>query len=139
MEIVRLTFEVYRSILKHARRSVPAEAVGLLGGPAPGYATHSIPLPNTAGHNAFLADPFAQFQAERELARLGLPLVAVYHSHPGGGTQLSSLDLRFARQRACFQIVIALARTGLPGEEMRAYQVVENVPVEAQVQIQNEE
>jgi len=101
-----------------------------------GHATLSIPLPNRAGHKAFLADPFEQFKAERRLAQLGLKLVAIYHSHPGGGTQLSPLDLLFARRRACLQIVIALDREVLPGEEMRAYQLIEDRAVEVEMHIE---
>jgi proteasome lid subunit RPN8/RPN11 len=136
MEVVRLTSEVYDVIIGHARANLPAEVVGLLGGPMPGYATLGIPLPNLAGQNAFLADPYAQFNGEQRLARLGLQLVAVYHSHPGGGAQLSPLDLIFARKRGCIQILIALERPDLHGEEIRAYRVIENMAVEVEVCIE---
>jgi proteasome lid subunit RPN8/RPN11 len=135
MDGIRLTSDVYRAIVGHAYMVLPAEAVGLLGGPVQGYATHSISLSNRAGQRAFLADPFDQFKAERHLARLGLQLVAVYHSHPGGGTQLSPLDLVFGRQRTCLQVVIALDRVDLPGEETRAYRVIENMAVEVEMHI----
>jgi proteasome lid subunit RPN8/RPN11 len=133
MEVIRLSAAVYDSMVQHARATLPSEAVGLLGGPIPGYATHSIPLPNRAGQYTFLADPYAQFQAERELAHLGLRLLAIYHSHPGGGAQLSPSDLVFARKRACFQIVIALKHTHLAAEEVRAYRVVENKAIEVEL------
>ena len=136
MEIIRLTSAVHGVIIHHARTMLPAEAVGMLGGDLLGRATLSIPLPNRAGQKAFLADPFAQFQAERQLAHLGLQVIAVYHSHPGGGAQLSELDLIFARRRACIQLVIALGRPHLLGEELRAYRVVENRVMGVQVYIE---
>jgi proteasome lid subunit RPN8/RPN11 len=135
MEIIRLKSDVIRAILHHSRAVLPAEAVGLLGGPEPGYATYSIPLPNLAGQHVFLADPFAQFKAERQLAQQALHLLAVYHSHPGGGAQLSPMDLMFARRRSCLQIVIALERPNLPGEEIRAYRFLDNTPVEVEVHL----
>lgn len=136
MEGIWLTSDVYGAIVGHAYSVLPAEAVGLLGGPVPDYATLSISLPNRADQKAFLADPFDQFTAERALARLGLQLVAVYHSHPSGGAQLSPLDLIFARKRACLQIVIALDRLDLPGEELRAYRVTDNMGVEVEMRIE---
>jgi len=136
MEVIRLTSDLYRAMVDHAYAVLPAEAVGLLGGPVPGYATLRIPLPNRAGQKTFLADPFEQFKAERRLAELGLQLIAIYHSHPSGGAQLSPLDLVFARKRACLHIVIALDRVALPGEEMRAYQLMENRAVEVEMRIE---
>jgi proteasome lid subunit RPN8/RPN11 len=135
MEVIRLTTAVYNSMVQHARAMLPSEAVGLLGGLMSDYATYSIPLPNRAGPYTFLADPFAQFQAERELAHLGLRLLAIYHSHPDGSAQLSQLDFVFARKRACFQIVIALHRPYLSGEEVRAYRVVENEAMTVEISV----
>lgn len=137
MEGICLTAAVHAAIIAHARSALPAEAVGLLGGPAPDYGTLNLPLPNRLGQQAFWADPFAQFKAERQLAALGLQLVAVYHSHPGGGAQLSPLDLLFARKRACLQLVIALARPHLPGEEVRAYRVADNRVVAVEVRVED--
>jgi proteasome lid subunit RPN8/RPN11 len=136
IEILRLPSSLLGAIVDHARAVLPAEAVGLLGGHAPDFATFSLPLPNRAGPYAYLADPWAQFQAERLLAARGYQLVAVYHSHPGGGAQLSPLDLAFARQRACLQVVIALPRSGLPGEDVRVYRVTDGTAVEVQLDVE---
>lgn len=136
MHALRLPASVYGAVVEHARAVLPAEAVGLLGGPAPDFATLAVPLPNCAGRQAYLADPWAQFNAERYLASRGYQLVAVYHSHPGGGVQLSALDLAFARRRTCLQVVIALARPRVPGENVRAYKVIgDGVVVEVALSI----
>lgn len=95
----------------------------MLGGTADGGVTLVLPLPNLIGSRAFLVDPFAQYTAERTLKRRGLILLAVYHSHPGGGAQLSPEDLAFAMDRPFLQIVIALAHEQRAGEEARAYRV----------------
>lgn len=135
MDVIRLTAGVHEAVLRHARAELPAEVVGLLGGDVEGRATHGIPVWNRGGPYTFLADPFAQFQAEHRLRTLKLRLLAVYHSHPGGGSQLSPLDLVFARKRGCLQIVIALHRLHTMREEMRAYRLVEGTPVEVEVRI----
>jgi len=112
------------------------EAVGILGGDAGGRVTVAIPLPNLAGPKAFLADPLAQFQAERTLKRAGLIFLAVYHSHPGGGTQLSAVDRAFAVHLPIVHIVIALARRHRPDKEMRAYAVNDDDVVEVEIRIE---
>ncbi len=112
------------------------EAVGILGGGVYGRVTVAIPLPNLAGDRAFLADPRAQFEAERELRQAGCDLLAIYHSHPGGGAQLSTLDLAFAVYRPVVYLVIALARQHQPEEEVRAYRVNEDVVVEVEIRIE---
>lgn len=112
------------------------EAVGILGGDACGRVTVAIPLPNLAGPKVFLADPLAQFQAERALRQAGLTLLCIYHSHPGGGVQLSEVDRAFAAHRSIAHMVIALARRHRPGEEMRAYRVNQNTIVEVEIRIE---
>jgi proteasome lid subunit RPN8/RPN11 len=87
---------------------------------ADGRVAYVAPLPNLAAHGAFLADPRAQFEAERTLARLKLIPVAVYHSHPGGTPTLSDADLAFARP-GLLQLVIGLGPTDTV--QMRAYHV----------------
>jgi len=112
------------------------EAVGVLGGDVSGRVNIAIPLPNLAGERAFLADPRAQFEAERELRRTGRDFLAIYHSHPGGGTQLSALDRAFAVYRPVVYLVIAVARLRQPGEEMRAYRVNKDVVVGVEIRIE---
>ena len=104
--------------MEHARAALPDEAVGLLAG-AKGKITAVIPLPNIAPTGQFHADPHAQYQAERQLQRDGTQLLAIYHSHPAGGTQLSPLDIKFATARRCLHMVIALD-PARPGQETAA-------------------
>lgn len=120
-------------MLNHAREALPMEAVGLLGGDAGGRVFRVEPLKNIAGPKSFLADPFEQFQAERSLKRDGLSLIAVYHSHPGGGAQLSPEDLRFSSLRPVLYVVIALARAHNIAEEVKAYRLMNGQPVMVEI------
>ena len=124
MDVIRLSPGLYDQMMQHAQRAAPMEAVGLLGGKENGRASALIPLTNVAGPKAFLADPFGQFQAERRLAQDGLHLLAIYHSHPGGGVMLSDADKEFARRWPCAQIVIAVDRPDAYPSEIRAYRVL---------------
>ena len=133
--MLHLTGAVHHEMLRHARAALPLEAVGVLAGAADGPATHGFPIPNVAGPYAFLADPYAQFEVEQRIKALNIRLLAVYHSHPGGGAQLSPLDVAFARRRACLQIVIALGRAHARPDEVRGYRLVDGAPVEVEVRV----
>jgi proteasome lid subunit RPN8/RPN11 len=121
---LRVPRPLYDGMIAHAAGAFPLEAVGLLGG-AGGEVRHRLPLPNALGRNRFLADPYAQYQALRQLRAAGLEPLAVYHSHPGGGTRLSAEDIDFARRLPYLQLVIAIGRAHDPAVEVAAYAVTE--------------
>jgi [CysO sulfur-carrier protein]-S-L-cysteine hydrolase len=112
---------IRHEIAEHAVRALPNEAVGLLGGTQAEFVTTVMPLPNLLGEREFLADPYAQFQAERALRKAGLMILATYHSHPSGGAVPSPADLVFADQWKCAHVIVSLARACRPRVEMRAY------------------
>ncbi|WP_410574311.1 M67 family metallopeptidase [Amycolatopsis sp. cmx-4-61] len=123
--VLTLTRALYEQLIQHAREAIPAEAVGLLGDTTT-TARIAIPLPNVtdpvAGSRTFLADPRAQFLAERRLRATGLRIIAIYHSHPGGGPVLSAADQALAaRWPTVLQVVIAVARPAGRPDEIRAY------------------
>ena len=119
-----LSRQVWDDAVAHARVAYPAEAVGLLGGIADGRVTHLAPLPNLGRIGSFVADPRAQFEAERALDRLRLVPLGTYHSHPDGTPTLSRADRALAR-RSLVQLVIAL--DGGDRVEARAYRVAADV------------
>jgi proteasome lid subunit RPN8/RPN11 len=129
LEKLILPQKLRQEMMNHAREVLPMEAVGLLGGDADGRVLLVKPLKNLARTRSFLADPFDQFQAERSLTRRDLKLVAVYHSHPGGGPHLSADDLTFAALRPVLHVIIALRRTSALADDMRAYRINEGLPV----------
>jgi proteasome lid subunit RPN8/RPN11 len=122
-------------ILAHAHLSLPMEAVGLLGGDERGMVMEVIPLTNVAGRGRFLADPLEQFEAERFLQSRNLLLLAVYHSHPGGGAQLSETDCSFACELSAFQVIVALARRHRQGDEIKAFRIIAGRPVPVRIRM----
>jgi [CysO sulfur-carrier protein]-S-L-cysteine hydrolase len=116
-----LSSEARAHVITHVRAAFPDEAVGMLGGDAAGRVVEVFPLPNLSGPGGFLADPRAQYEAERELQRRRMALLAVYHSHPGGTPTLSPLDRQLARHVSAAQLVIAVGGPPLYAIQMRAY------------------
>jgi proteasome lid subunit RPN8/RPN11 len=110
---VAVPSRLWVEMVRHAQADAPREAVGLLGGAGMGRIQQLRPLPNVAGPLAFFADPYAQYQAEKDLAAQDIVAVGYYHSHPGGGLSLSAEDRVFAQRRDWVYIVLA---TGWRGE-----------------------
>lgn len=111
--------------MQHTTSAIPMEAVGIIGGEANGLARLLIELPNLAEKDEFFADPFAQFQAEKRISEAGLRIIAIYHSHPGGGCELSESDLRAAINWDCAHIVIVPERESDDYEPICAYRILE--------------
>jgi proteasome lid subunit RPN8/RPN11 len=116
---------VRAKLASHARREAPREAVGLIAGTSDGMAVASFELPNLGELDEFFADPYAQYQAEARIAAAGLQIIAIYHSHPGGGPDLSPSDRLGAERWSCAQVVIAPGHIPAERERIRAYRITE--------------
>jgi proteasome lid subunit RPN8/RPN11 len=111
--------------MEHVRSEAPREAVGLICGRLDGQVEHIFPLPNLAGEQAFFADPYAQYQAEKNIHRLNAVSLGYYHSHPGGGVNLSNEDRHFARRIDWTYLVVAITTSEPLDERAAAYRWVE--------------
>jgi proteasome lid subunit RPN8/RPN11 len=101
--------DVLAQVLAHCAESSPREAVGLLGGRAGGSVDVALPLGNIASNDrAFVADPYSQYKALQRLESDDHDLLAIYHSHPGGGLEPSPEDLVYARRWPCAHLIVAL-------------------------------
>jgi [CysO sulfur-carrier protein]-S-L-cysteine hydrolase len=108
LNVLTLPEEIEANIRRDVMAALPNEAVGLVGGAPDGAARLVIPLPNIAGRGAFFAEPYAQFKALKLLRAEGLQLLAIYHSHPGGGVQPSASDLEWGSDWPCAHLIVAV-------------------------------
>jgi proteasome lid subunit RPN8/RPN11 len=146
--------DINEHLVDLAHAAAPSEVVGILGGVgnrvhevieltnqlqdtatrAPG-ATSVAPVhpgtsqPLRAGEAGFRVDPREQFRAERALAALDHVIVAIYHSHPGGGPTLSPRDIAYARRWPVVHVVIAVRRPGGRPDVVRAYAVTNQIEI----------
>jgi len=131
-----LSPDLLTQVLTHARTSRPREAVGLLGGRSTGEVELVLPLVNVAhGEREFIADPHSQYCALKWIEAESLNVVAIYHSHPGGGVDPSAEDLAYARRWSCAQLVVALRENAVRDDRLRAFRFdqhggTQNVPIE---------
>lgn len=97
MSVVLLGDAIAR-IRRHAERDYPREACGLLGGQVAGdekRVARVVALANARADRAgdrYLIEPEAFYGAVEALARDGLEVVGVYHSHPDHPPRPSAFD-----------------------------------------------
>jgi [CysO sulfur-carrier protein]-S-L-cysteine hydrolase len=117
-----LSPDLLAQVVGHARASRPKEAVGVLGGRSTGEVDLALPLVNMVpGERAFIADPHSQYHAFRRVEAERLEVLAIYHSHPGGGVDPSADDLLYARRWLCAHLIVALSERADGNERLRAF------------------
>ncbi|MBF0164326.1 MAG: M67 family metallopeptidase [Magnetococcales bacterium] len=99
-------------IFAHAQRVLPRECVGVLSGQGR-EATDWHPLTNIAEEaRQFLADPEEQIRLFRSLREQGREVVAIYHSHPHGPAEPSSLDRELATYPDALLLIVGMQTDG---------------------------
>ena len=96
-------------IIEHARRGLPYEVCGLIGGHG-GLAEAVVAVPNAS------LTPRTSFEMERQamvdsiviLQRAGLEVVAIYHSHPDGNLEPSATDVSQATWPDAITLIVGL-------------------------------
>ena len=78
---MRIASDALEEMVEHCRREFPNEACGYLAGKN-GAATKAIPIKNLhASPSSYEMDPAEQMAFQRQLRRLKLQEMAIYHSH----------------------------------------------------------
>lgn len=131
-----LAFELPRSmwseIVDHARQETPRECCGLIAG-RDGRPVHLFRLTNLApGNTLYEIDPHQIYELEfRELPKLGLDVVAIYHSHPATEAYPSPTDRALAFWPDALYLICSLAIPDSP--VIRAFQLRDERVTEARL------
>lgn len=97
--LLMLPRQIHDDMIQQAQSEQPNECCGLLAGRCDRIAgvrtvVARLPLVNQlASPNRYLSEPRSILNAYREIDRLGLELVGVYHSHPTWRAEPSAVDL----------------------------------------------
>lgn len=117
---LQLPQSIYRSLIVQARAELPNECCGLLAGrviqrptlpdsPVLGRVLREYPLVNAAASPVeFLSEARSMFEAIRDIRRLGLEVLAVYHSHPTSDPVPSRTDLERNYSPEVINLIISL-------------------------------
>lgn len=112
MNRLAITWHAWQTAVAHLRACWPDEGVGFFLGEAASSADRFLPARNAWGGRRFLVDPYDQFQTFRLAQTQNKRVVALCHSHPSGGTALSTEDRANAEGWPFLQVVVALASRG---------------------------
>jgi proteasome lid subunit RPN8/RPN11 len=120
---VRLSPEVMRTMLAHARRERPRECCGLLVGRR-ARVLAAVPMRNIApGRTRYRVDPAGHIALQRVLRVIApdTSIVGVYHSHPRGPAEPSESDVAEALYPDWVHVIVGM-RNGRP--ETRGFTIV---------------
>jgi proteasome lid subunit RPN8/RPN11 len=107
--MLRIPQQIINDLFDHAKNGLPEEVCGYLAGTS-NEVTRQFQLTNIDHSNEhFSFDPKEQFQAVREARKLGLEILANYHSHPETPARPSKEDIRLAFDPNISYVIVSLA------------------------------
>lgn len=128
-----IAWHVHDAMLASARKVVPLEACGLLGG-GDELATEFYELTNAdASGEHYSMLPEEQFAAVKDMRARGVRMLAIWHSHPETPARMSDEDLRLAYAPDVVYVILSLADPDKP--DIRGYTVKDGIPAGVDIEI----
>ena len=107
--MIQINQEISNQIIEHTQKELPNEACGYLAG-QDGIIVRAFEMTNIDNSpEHFSFDPAEQFKVSREVRKLGLSIIANYHSHPSTPSRPSEEDIRLAHDPDISYMIISLA------------------------------
>lgn len=110
--MIQLKKADYEKIIAHAKKNLPEEACGLLGGRKDGDVkmVEKVYLLTNIDHTNehFSMDPREQLAAVKDMRSSGLTLLGNWHSHPESPSRPSEEDKRLAYDPAVNYLILSL-------------------------------
>ena len=127
---------VWAELAAAAGKAVPLEACGLLAG-RDGNVTKFYPMTNVdASPEHFSMQPEEQFAAVKDMRRMELKMLAIWHSHPSTPPRMSAEDLRLAFTPDVAYVILSLAPDANP--PCRAFVINSGISQSVEVVITHE-
>lgn len=122
--MIYLEKEHYKEIIKHCQKEYPGEACGILAGKEEKI-TRIYKMVNTSEKPkiCYFMEPGEQLKVFKEMRRLGIKLLAIYHSHSSSPAYPSQRDCEMAFYPEAAYVIVSLQNFNNP--EVRAFKIVE--------------
>ncbi len=134
--MITLGFPYFEEVIEHSKREYPNEACGILAGKN-GQVKKVYPMTNIEKSPlTYLADPREQFKVIKEMRKLGLELVGIYHSHPESEPYPSKRDLEMAFYPEAIYLIISLKDIKKP--KVKAFRIKDSQFEEVKIKVNKE-
>lgn len=123
--MLRIKKQDLDQIIAEAKKGYPNEVCGILAG-KDGLVTKVYKMTNLdKSTTTFLADPREQLQAFKEMDKLGIEMLGIYHSHPASPAYPSKRDCELAFYPNMIYVIVSLVDLSKP--ELRAFKIVDGI------------
>jgi len=130
--MIKISEQIISELIDHGRNGLPEEVCGYLAGKGREI-IKQFRLTNIDHSNEhFSFDPKEQFQVVREVRKLGLEILANYHSHPETPARPSQEDIRLAYDPNISYVIVSLA-TELP--DIKSFRIKSGEVEKEEIQI----
>ncbi|HCY40486.1 MAG TPA: hypothetical protein DHV48_03905 [Prolixibacteraceae bacterium] len=107
--MLQIPQQIINDLFDHAKTGLPEEVCGYLAGTNSQVVKHFRLTNINHSNEHFSFDPKEQFQVVREARKLGLEILANYHSHPETPARPSQEDIRLAFDPNISYVIVSLA------------------------------
>lgn len=128
---MRLPVHVAEALVAHARACAPAECCGMVAGDAQGARAIHRARNVSPDPRRYAMDPLEQMAIRDRIARVGLEVVAIYHSHPHSPAVPSATDVANAFTGRTPHLIVSLLTPDAP--QLRAFVIDRREPADARV------
>ena len=134
MRVLRLSRDIYMSMIGHCLSGLPDEACGLLVGTYGGDEATHVFLTKNAAASALIyqIDPKEMLRVDREAQALGADIMGVFHSHTHTDAFPSPTDVAQARDLGWHYVLVSLRDTH---PVVRSYFIVDGAITEEPVEV----
>jgi len=135
--MIRISKRLLDEMIEHLKGEQPNEGCGILAG-RDGEVKKIFKMTNTdASPYSYLADPREQIKAMKEMRRLNLEMVGIYHSHPSTPAYPSQRDIEMAFYPEACYVIVSFQNPEAP--QVRAFRIEEGKVKEEKIMIGGDE
>jgi proteasome lid subunit RPN8/RPN11 len=131
--MISLSKELFQQIVKHCVKELPDEACGILAGKTDSVEKAYEMINADKSPENFIMDPAEQLKVMKEIRRLDLEMVGIYHSHVASEAYPSARDMELAFYPEARYCIVTLKDKNNP--RMRAFRIKEGKISEEEVSI----
>lgn len=137
MIMLRMEYKHYEEILDHAKKGLPNEACGLIGG----ILEENVKVVKEVyllrnvdeSREHFSMDPKEQLAAVKDIRQKGYTLFGNFHSHPETPARPSAEDIRLAYDPAASYLILSLQNQEQP--VLKAFHIEQGAATEEPIEI----